>query len=323
MNKEIYRNIRLGVFVIAGAALLIFGLYSIGKSKSMFGKTFILSCEFSDVNGLAVGNNVRYSGIDVGTVDKIEFANDSTIKVDMLIDDNFKKYIRANSIASIGTDGLMGNKLVSIAPGSSDVPLVENLSVIRSIKIVNTEEMLRTLDNTNNNISTITKNLKEITDNVNRSRGTLYTILMDTMLASDVEKTLRNIQYVSRNLVETSGQLSDITKDANSGKGVFGVMLNDSVLSNDLRQAILNIKNGSEKFSQITNDVTLITDQINNGKGVMNSLLADSLMTKDLRKALSNIESASKKLDEDLEGLKHSIFLRSYFRKKEQQKNDK
>ena len=250
MNKEIYRNIRLGVFVIAGAALLIFGLYSIGKSKSMFGKTFILSCEFSDVNGLAVGNNVRYSGIDVGTVDKIEFANDSTIKVDMLIDDNFKKYIRANSIASIGTDGLMGNKLVSIAPGSSDVPLVENLSVIRSIKIVNTEEMLRTLDNTNNNISTITKNLKEITDNVNR-------------------------------------------------------------------------KNGSEKFSQITNDVTLITDQINNGKGVMNSLLADSLMTKDLRKALSNIESASKKLDEDLEGLKHSIFLRSYFRKKEQQKNDK
>ena len=151
MNKEIYRNIRLGVFVIAGAALLIFGLYSIGKSKSMFGKTFILSCEFSDVNGLAVGNNVRYSGIDVGTVDKIEFANDSTIKVDMLIDDNFKKYIRANSIASIGTDGLMGNKLVSIAPGSSDVPLVEDLSVIRSIKIVNTEEMLRTLDNTNNN----------------------------------------------------------------------------------------------------------------------------------------------------------------------------
>lgn len=321
MNKEISRNIRLGIFVIAGAGLLIFGLYSIGKSKSMFGKTFILTCEFTDVNGLAVGNNVRYSGIDVGTVDKIEFSNDSTIKVAMVIDENFKKYIRSNAIASIGTDGLMGNKLVSIAPGSSDVPLVEDMGVIRSIKIVNTEEMLRTLDVTNNNISTITKNLKEITENVNKSRGTLYTILMDTMLARDVEKTLMNIQYVSRNLVETSGQLSDITKEAHSGKGVLGMMINDSILSNDLRAAIINVKNGSEKFSLITNDVSVITGQINKGNGVMNSLLADSMMAKDLRSALVNIEAASKKLDQDLEALKHSILLRSYFRKKEREKS--
>lgn len=287
----------------------------------MFGKTFVLTCEFSDVNGLAVGNNVRYSGIEVGTVEKIAFSNDSTIRVDMLIDENFKKYIRANSIASIGTDGLMGNKLVSIAPGTSDVPLVDNLSVIRSLKIVNTEEMLRTLDVTNNNISTITKNLKEITENVNRSRGTLYTILMDTLLAGDVEKTLQNIQYVSRNLVETSGKLSEIAHEAGSGKGIFGVMLNDTVMANDLRNAVINVKNGSEKFSLITNDVSAITEQINNGEGLVNGLLTDSSMAMDLRNALINIEAASKKLDEDLEGLKHSIFLRSYFRKKEKEKN--
>jgi phospholipid/cholesterol/gamma-HCH transport system substrate-binding protein len=322
MNKEISRNIRLGIFVIAGAALLIFGLYSIGKSKSMFGKTFVLTCEFSDVNGLAVGNNVRYSGIEVGTVEKIEFSNDSTIRVEMLIDENFKKYIRSNSIASIGTDGLMGNKLVSIAPGTSEVPLVENFSVIRSIKIVNTEEMLRTLDVTNNNISIITKNLKEITENVNRSRGTLYTVLMDTLLARDVEKTLQNIQFVSRNLVETSGQLSEITHEAASGKGIFGVMLNDTLLSHDLRTAIANVKIGSEKFSLITNDVSAITEQINSGNGVLHGLVADSVMATDLRNALNNIEAASKKLDEDLEGLKHSIFLRSYFRKKEREKTN-
>ncbi len=317
MNKETSRNIRLGIFVIAGAALLIFGLYSIGKSKSMFGKTFILSCEFSDVNGLAVGNNVRYSGIEVGTVDNIEFVNDSSIRVDMLIDEKMRKYIRSNSIASIGTDGLMGNKLVNIAPGTPDAPLVENLSVVRSIKIVNTEEMLRTLDATNNNISIITNNLREITDNVNRSRGTLYTVLMDTVLARDVEHTLQNIQYVSRNLVETSKQLSDITKDAGSGKGVFGVMLNDTVLSNDLKTAIANVKTGSERFSKITDEVSVITEQINNGNGIVNGLLKDSLMAPDLKNALINIKAASQKLDEDLEGLKHSILLRSYFRKKE------
>lgn len=321
MNKEISRNIRLGAFVIAGAILLIVGLYSIGKSKNMFGKTFTLSCEFTDVNGLSVGNNVRYSGIDVGIIDKIEFVNDSSIKVVMLLDEKIKKYIRSNSIAAIGTDGLMGNKLVNITPGTSDVPLVEDNSQIRSIKIVDTEEMLRTLDMTNRNISIITGNLKEITNNVNRSRGTLYTILMDTMLAKSVENTLVNIRYVSNNLVETSQQLSDITKEAGSGKGILGTMLNDTTMSNELRLSIANVKEGSENFSKMSSDIAEIVEQINSGKGIVNGLIKDSLMANDLRVSLSNIESASKKLDEDLEAMQHSIFFRSYFKKaKKEQK---
>jgi len=321
MNKEISRNVRLGAFVISGAILLIVGLYSIGKSKNMFGKTFSLSCEFTDVNGLSIGNNVRYSGIDVGIVDEIEFTNDSIIKVEMLIDEKFIKYIRSNSVAAIGTDGLMGNKLVNITPGTSDVPLVEDNGQIRSIKIVDTEEMLRTLDMTNRNILVITGNLKEITQNVNKSRGTLYTVLMDTTLARSVEQTLVNIRYVSNNLVETSQQLTDITKEAGSGNGVLGTMLNDTVMSNELRLAISNVKDGSEKFSKMSADMSEIVDQINSGKGIVNGLIKDTAMANDLKVSLSNIESASKKLDEDLEAVQHSIFFRSYFRKtKKEQK---
>jgi phospholipid/cholesterol/gamma-HCH transport system substrate-binding protein len=323
MNKEISRNIRLGIFVIAGAGLLIFGLYSIGKSKSMFGKTFTLTCEFTDVNGLSVGNNVRYSGIDVGTIDEIKFVNDSSIKVVMFINLKYKEYIRRNSIAAIGTDGLMGNKLVSITPGSSDVPLVEDNDQIKSIKIVDTEEMLRTLDMTNRNILVITGNLKEITDNVTKSRGTLYTVLMDTTLAKSVERTLENIHLVSSNLVETSDQLSAITKSAGSGKGVLGTMLNDTSLSNDLRAAVVNVKEGSENLSKMTNEMTEIVGQINNGKGVVSGLLRDSAMATDLKSSMSNIETATKKLDQDLEALQHSIFFRSYFRNLERNKNKK
>lgn len=319
MNKEISRNIRLGAFVIAGALLLIIGLYSIGKSKNMFGKTFSLSCEFTDVSGLSVGNNVRYSGIDVGIVDEIEFTNDSSIKVEMEIDEKFIKFIRSNSIAAIGTDGLMGNKLVNITPGTFDAPLVEDNSKILSMKIVNTEEMLRTLDMTNRNILVITGNLKEITDNINRSRGTLYTVLMDTSLARSVEHTLVNIQYVSDNLVETSQQLTNITKEAGSGKGVLGTMLNDTTMSNELRNAISNVKEGSEKFSKMSADMSEIVDQINSGKGIVNGLIKDTAMANDLKVSLSNIESASKKLDEDLEAVQHSIFFRSYFRKTKNQ----
>lgn len=320
MNKETFRNIRLGIFVIAGAVLLIVGLYSIGKSKNMFGNTFTLVCEFTDVNGLAVGNNVRYSGIDVGIVDEIDFVNDSSIKVVISVDEKMKKFIRRNAIAAIGTDGLMGNKLVNITPGTADAPLVENNDKLSSIKIVDTDEMLRTLDMTNKNIYVITANLKEITDNVSKSRGTLYTLLMDTLLAKSVEHTLVNIRFVSDNLVATSQQLTDITKEAGSGKGVLSVMLKDTTMSNDLRQAVASVKEGSDNFSKLSGDISEIVSQINSGKGVVNGLLKDTVMANDLKSSLTNIESASQKLDEDLEALQHSIFFRSYFRKAGKQK---
>jgi phospholipid/cholesterol/gamma-HCH transport system substrate-binding protein len=325
MNKESTRNIRLGIFVVVGAVLLIFGLYSIGNNKNMFGKTFRLYSYFYDVNGLTAGNNVRYSGIDVGTVDKIEIINDSIVRIEMLIDNSIKKFIRSNSIASVGTDGLMGNKLVNIAPGTVEAPLVNENGEIRSLKTVNTEEMLRTLDLTNNNISIISSNLKEITDNVNKSRGTLYTVLTDTTLAKNVDLTLKNIQFVSNNLVQTSNQLSIIVNDVNRGQGALGFMLKDTTLPGDLRVAVKNIREGSEDFSKISGEVNEIINQINSGKGVVAGLLKDSVMSGDLKTSLSNMESASRKLDDNLEALKHSFLLRGYFRRieKESKKSSK
>jgi len=320
MKNELLHNIKLGIFVIIGGVLLIFGLYSIGKNKNMFGKTFKLTSVFYDVNGLTVGNNVRYSGIDVGTVEKIEIINDSAVSIEMLIDDKIKQFIRKNSIASIGTDGLMGNKIVNISPGTTADRLVQENDVIQSLRSVNTEEMLRTLELTNSNVASISSNLKDITENVNKSKGTLYTVLMDTTLAKNVELTLKNIQLVSTNLVQTSSHLSIIVNDVNHGKGTIGLLLNDTTLPNDLRIAVKKVKEGSEQFYNITNDVTEILNQINSGNGVMNGLLKDSVMAENLKTSLTNIDSASKKLDDNLEALKHSFLLRGYFKRLERNK---
>ena len=104
------RNIRLGIFVIAGLLLLITGLYFIGNNRNMFGKTIKIYATFSQVNGLQPGNNVRFAGIDVGTVDEISILNDTTVMVRMTVDAELKNVIRKNSIATVGTDGLMGTR---------------------------------------------------------------------------------------------------------------------------------------------------------------------------------------------------------------------
>src|SRR5438874_5994764 len=146
MRKEVYRNIRLGIFVTVGMLFLIIGLYFVGDNKNMFSSTFMVRTTFNDVGGLQTGNNVRFSGINVGTVDKIEIKNDTAVEVEMQIQKKLKNIIRKNSLATIGTDGLMGSKLVNIAAGSSDSPIVAEGDNIPSVKSVDTEKMLRTLE---------------------------------------------------------------------------------------------------------------------------------------------------------------------------------
>src|SRR6187431_3063061 len=99
MKKDTPDNIRLGLFVTIGTAVLIMALYYIGSKRDLFSKTIQISSQFYNVNGLIAGNNVRYAGIDIGTVDKVVIENDSNVTVYMIIGKNNSKYIRKNSVA--------------------------------------------------------------------------------------------------------------------------------------------------------------------------------------------------------------------------------
>jgi len=320
MNKEISRNVRLGAFVISGAILLIVGLYSIGKSKNMFGKTFSLSCEFTDVNGLSIGNNVRYSGIDVGIVDEIEFTNDSIIKVEMLIDEKFIKYIRSNSVAAIGTDGLMGNKLVNIIPASGPAEGVEDGDILSSIEALETAEIFRKLDTTNDDISIIARNLRILTERVN-SQNTLWSILMDTTVAENIKQAIVNIKITGDRTATITGDLSRIIKEVKSGKGAVGALLTDTSFENKLHQTIVNIKLVSDTFAYISGDLRSVSQKIKNGEGAVGTILMDTAFVHNLNKSMENIEKGTEGFNENMQALKQNIFLRKYFKKQEKKKN--
>lgn len=317
MEKETIRNIRLGIFMVIGVILLIVALYFIGDNKNIFGSTFKLYTTFHNISGLQVGNNVRYSGIDVGTVDKIEVVHDTSIRVQMIIDADMIKFIRTNSIASIGTDGLMGNKLINIDPGTMDAQLVEPGNQIPSEKSVNTESMLRTLNETNNNIALVSANLKNITDNIGKSKGNMYSALLDTSFSSDLHRIIKNIESVTEDLSAVSSGASAIISDVKSGKGIAGALIYDTVMTKELQSTVSEIKNAGQKISGSSQQLNEVLDKFNNGKGTIGVMLNDSIAAANLQQSISNLKMSSEKLNEDLEGLKHSFLLRGYFRKQE------
>ncbi|MEO5572232.1 MAG: MlaD family protein [Bacteroidia bacterium] len=322
MNKTTIHNIKLGIFVITGILALTVGLYFIGSNRNMFGSTFKLYATFHNVGGLQRGNNVRYGGINVGTVKAIKIVNDTVIRVEMSVEADLKKVIRKNSPASVGTDGLMGSKLINIDPGTSDAASINDGDELTSVPAINTDEMLRTLEFTNGNIAIVSANLKDLTENINKSRGTLYKMLMDTSVAVGLQHTLNNMEKVSNNLEDITTDFSTLSNDVKNGKGLLGTLIKDTVITSQLKLTVKQAKESIEQINLSANELKLSLQKINNGNGTLSTLLNDTITSNHLKSSLANIDSSSKSLNENMEALKHSFLLRGYFRRQEK-KNKK
>lgn len=317
MEKETSNRIRLGLFVISGLILLIIGLYLIGSNRNLFGKNITLYSTFYNISGLQIGNNVRFGGIDVGTVDKMEIINDTSVRVTMSVQENLLNFIRTNSYTSIGTDGLMGNKLVNIDPGTPDAPNITDGSTLPSIKGIDTEQMLRTLNQTNDNVSIISEDLRILTGNINKSRGTLYTVLMDTTLAFSLKKTLTNIEDISQNLESFTGELSSVVKGVQEGHGTLGGLINDSSnLSLSFHRSLTEIEQSSINLNKITSELKTAVEKINSGEGPAGTLLNDPVAAEHLKKTLANLDSSSANFNENMKALQGNFLFKKYFRKK-------
>src|ERR1700757_5237020 len=142
MKKNVNKKIGLGIFVCIGMLFFIAGIYYIGKKQQLFNETFRISGIFKDIRGLQVGNNVEFSGINVGIVEEISILTDTTVKVDLLINEDARKFIHKNASAIIGSDGLMGNKLLNITPGTPGEKIIEDNDYIKTSLPVNIDEIL-------------------------------------------------------------------------------------------------------------------------------------------------------------------------------------
>lgn len=323
MSSKLYKNIKLGFFVSTGMALLILLLYFIGKNRNLFGSNFVLKARFENVQGLKDGNNVRYAGIDVGSVSKIKFINDTVVEVFMNIENKMKKIIRKNALVSIGTDGLVGNKVVNISSIRKQSPLVQENDVLITRKPIDTDDMLRTLFKTNNDIAIIAENLKQTIMQINESTA-LWNFLKDDFVPKKLHSFVFNLDVASKktNLILDDAKIA-IDKITN-GSGTISTLLYDTVLSNDLRNIVKNINNAGSQADELARKINILTNKIdadiNQGYGPIHALLKDSTIVHSINRSMNNIEKATDRFNIYMEALKHNFLFRGYFKKIEKNK---
>lgn len=276
------QKIRLGLFVSLGIFLFVVAVYIIGTKQNMFASTITINSRFKDVKGLQVGNNVRFSGIDVGNVADIQFISDSTVKVEMSIQKRVIKFIRKDSKVEVGTEGLMGNKMLVIRSGSPDSPVVEEGDYIKSVRAVNYEEILEEVSNNTKRATEIINNLSQITTKINVGSGDIGRLLNDTVIVHSINKA-------SGEVLKISDDFQSFMASLNSTSGDIGKLIHQDSLTTSIQQILNRFDSVSHNAMDASIELKKATRSLNEGTGVVNMALNDSSFADSLRITLNNI----------------------------------
>jgi len=201
MERKNYK-IKLGLFVITGLILLFLAIFVIGKQKNLFDPVFAIKANFENVSGLQVGNAVRFSGINVGTVDQIAIINDSTVQVTMLVKKDVKKFIKQDSEAGIGSEGIIGDKLIVLSRGGISNKVIKEGQLIASNEPVETDAIMESLQITADNAAIATGEITEILAKVNEGKGSLGKLINDDSMADALDATMTNLKTSTKKLDE-------------------------------------------------------------------------------------------------------------------------
>lgn len=330
MAKRTIDNLKLGIFVLTGLFLLILFFYMMSKNESIFASRFEIKAHFENVSGLVAGNNVRVSGIVVGIVEDVELVNDTLVVVTIALNNDMRKVVRKNALAALGTDGLIGNRVVNIVPVKEQAPLIEPGDVLMGQKDVSTEEMLQTLDQTNQNVLVISRGLMETIDKINKS-ALLTSLLNDESLSQNLRTSLINLRDATGQASATMQDLRAVVNGVRNGEGSVGTLLRDTSFARELNRAVLklqDVENQADRLAQNMDalvkevDITVkgLQGDINQGQGPANLLMKDSLAAARLQSTLGNLEQGTARFSENMEALKHNFLFRRYFKKLEKQK---
>jgi len=222
MKKESGFTWKLGMFVMIALAAFVLTVYFVGKQKNLFGSTFRLRAQFKTVSGLKVGNNVRFSGINVGTVDDITLITDTTVLVELVIKKEVQQFIKTDAKASIGSDGLMGDKVLTISPGAFGTSMVKDNDLIVVKNAIEMEDIMNSVKTSVDNAGIITGQLAEFTYKMNNGKGALSKLISDESFSGSLKSTLSNLQNSTKEFSKFSSKMND----GNIGKALDSTMKN-------------------------------------------------------------------------------------------------
>jgi phospholipid/cholesterol/gamma-HCH transport system substrate-binding protein len=294
-NKS--KKISVALFIVIGFVIFLAAIFVIGSKENLFTPTFQIRSEFESVGGLKSGGLVRLNGIVVGKVDVVEIQASNKVLVVMTVEKSIQKYIKKDSKVTIGSDGLVGNKLIDITPGTPGDPPIQDNEMLASVKPVEVADIMASLKESTENASGITKDLSEITAKVNNGQGTLGQLVNNDTLYRSVDSTFSSFANYSGQLNTVFGKIN-VTVDNVTG----------------------DIETLTTQLNKISRDIGEIVRKMNSSESVVGTLLTDTSFANNIKAIMenangttANLETGSFSFAQNMEALKHNFLFKGYF----------
>lgn len=303
----------MGIFIITGTVIFIGALYFLGQRQNLFHSSVRIHAFFHNVSGLQVGNNVQFSGINIGTVRDLHIVDDSNVRVTMAVSKNVAPFIKKDSRASISSEGLMGNRILVIAPGSSGKPPVADQDTIQSTEPVAMEELLDTFLETGKHAKNITANLEEITGMIRRGEGALGMLVADTGFENRLNRTFISLENSGERLYSITNDFQRISAMTSRGEGTLGKLLVDESIADGFAEVLDSLKYVGGRSAEASDNLLEFSEKLNNPKGPLGRLLTDTTMAERLDETLIHANNSAKEVESFMDSVKGSRFMRFFF----------
>lgn len=313
-KKEIAQQIKLGAFVLAGLTLFLISVFLIGSENNIFSRTFTIAAVFENVEGLKAGDNVWLSGVKIGTVSDVKIASQGKVVVSLSLRDKQNQFIQKDAIASIGSDGIVGSKVVVIQPGTSG-RMVSPEDTVNTHSTTDTQDLLNIAKDVGENTRSLTSDIKTIAQRVTDGQGIVGELLNDGAIAQEIRDAILNLRTTGNNTAKASAELHTLIYELRNGDGLLPTLIADTSYANTFQNALANIEKVSVNAGVVSDNLQDMAAKINNRDNAVGVLLTDTVVAGQLKSTIENAARASDKLDENMEALQHNFLFRGYFRK--------
>jgi phospholipid/cholesterol/gamma-HCH transport system substrate-binding protein len=281
------RTFTVGLFAVAGLTLFTVGLFLVGNRHEAFARHMDFYAEFTNLAGLSKGTKVQVAGMNAGQILDIAIPDSpsSRFRVKLQINEKLHGLVRTDSVATIGTEGVVGDTFVLILPGSSKAPAAAAQSTLSSKEPTEIAELLDEGKGV----------LADVDGTVKHANGIL------TAVGGRLNSTLDGVKT-------TVSNVNDIVLGLKEGRGTAGILLRDQALAAQIRQTVTNTQQATADLGHASKQANgLISDIAGpDEQGITGGA--------NIRESLSNANAATANMADETEALKHNFFFRGFFR---------
>lgn len=315
MDKERVKAIRVGVLVFTSIVLLMLFLFFMGSKDYFFNSKTQITTDFNDIQGVTIGNNVRFSGINVGKVTDINITNDSTVTLNLAIVNKYVRFIYKNSIAEISQDGVVGNKIIIISAGSAEAGKIENGSHLRSRENLDMLAMIQEMQDIIPLSKIAVNHLFSIVEKIDNGDGDIALLLNDNQLTTQVRHTVNSLNHSLTNL-------NSIVQKIEHGDGDMSKLLNNNSITNQIDDTFSKIGEVAEQTEKLIEELQNTIVKLNDGDGSISMLLNDAETAKNLENIILMIQNSLTEFDKTTKAIQNNWAIRGFSKKDKNNKTE-